>query len=111
MCGKPIYIFRELMRYLVEQRIVAPGYTAMQDMVGGALAYEERRLAGIVHDQIDPSAKDALNRLLENPQGLHEITLLKRGPRDFSNHEIRREVGRGEGVRELYDFRKGCCHI
>jgi hypothetical protein len=96
VCGKPIYIFRELLRFLAEQRIVAPGYSAMQDMVGGALAYEQRRLAEIVHDQIDPPAKKALQRLLDDTQGLHEITLLKRDPRDFSNHEIRREVERGE---------------
>ena len=96
VCGKPIYVFRELMHYLAEQRIVAPGYSTMQDMIGGALAHEQRRLAAIVHDQIDPSAKEALKRLLEDTQGLHEITLLKRDPRDFSNHEIRREVERGE---------------
>jgi TnpA family transposase len=104
VCGKPIYIFRELLRFLAEQRIVAPGYSAMQDMVGGALAYEQRRLAEIVHDQIDPPAKKALQRLLDDTQGLHEITLLKRDPRDFSNHEIRREVERGERVRELYQL-------
>ena len=43
-------------------------------------------------DHIDPPAKEALDRLLENPQGLHAITLLKRDPRDFSNQEIRREA-------------------
>ena len=43
--GKPIYIFRELTHYLLENRIVAPGYSLMQDTVGGALAYEQRRLA------------------------------------------------------------------
>ena len=32
--AKPIYIFRELMHYLAEQRIVAPGYSLMQDTVG-----------------------------------------------------------------------------
>ena len=44
VCGKPIYVFRELMHYLAEQRIVAPGYSTMQDIVGGALAHEQRRL-------------------------------------------------------------------
>jgi hypothetical protein len=76
----------------------------MQDIVGGALAYEQRRLAGIADDEVDPSAKEALKRLLEDTQGLHEITLLKRDPRDFSNHEIRREVQRGEQTRELYQL-------
>jgi hypothetical protein len=96
VCGKSIYIFRELLRFfarclvgegsvnwrccpavapdfgrsfLAEQRIVAPGYTAMQDLVGGVLAHEQRRLAEMVHDQIDPPAKKALKRLLDDTQG------------------------------------------
>jgi TnpA family transposase len=104
VCGKPIYVFRELMRYLAEQRVVAPGYSTMQDIVGSALAHEQRRLAGIMDEQIDASAKAALNRLLEDTRGLHEITLLKRDPRDFSHREIRREAERGEEMRALYDL-------
>jgi hypothetical protein len=44
MCGKPVYVFRELMHYLAEQRIVALGYSSMQDMIGRALAQEQRVL-------------------------------------------------------------------
>ena len=102
VCSKPVYVFRELMHFLAEQRVVAPGYSTMQDMVGGALAYEQRRLAAVVRDQVDLSAKKALKRLLDDRQGLHEITLLKRDPRDFSNSEIRREVERGGQIRKLY---------
>ena len=104
VCSKPIYVFRELMHFLAEQRIVTPGYSTMQDIIGGALAHEQRRLADIAHDHVDPFAKEALKRLLEDTQGLHEITLLKRDPRDFSNHEIKREVERGEEMRELYQL-------
>ena len=76
----------------------------MQDIVGGALAYERRRLADIAQNHVDQSAKEALKRLLEDTEGLHEITLLKRDPRDFSNSEIKREVQRGEQMRELYEM-------
>lgn len=102
VCGKPVYVFQDLMHFLAEQRVVAPGYSTMQDMVGGALVYEQRRLAAIIRDQVDPAAKKALMGLLDDREGLHEITLLKRDPRDFSNHEIRREVERGKQLRELY---------
>jgi hypothetical protein len=102
VCGKPVYVFRELMHSLSEQRIVAPGYSTMQDIVGGALTYEQRRLAGIAQVNVYPSARKDLERLLEDRQGLHEITLLKRDPRDFSNREIKREVQRKEEARELY---------
>jgi hypothetical protein len=56
VCGKPVYVFRELMHFLSEQRIVAPGYSTMQDIVGGALTYEQRRLAGIAQVKVYPSA-------------------------------------------------------
>ena len=48
ICGKPIYIFRELMHYLEVQRIVAPGYSFMQDVVGQAIASEHERLMAVV---------------------------------------------------------------
>jgi Domain of unknown function (DUF4158) len=104
VCGKPIYIFRELMDYLAEHRIVAPGYSVMQTIIGGALAHEQRRLAAIVKDHVDPVARAALDDLLEHPQGLHAITLLKRDPRDFSNQEIRREAGRRDEMLTLYEL-------
>jgi TnpA family transposase len=102
--SKPIYVFRELMHYLAEQRVVAPGYSTIQDIVGKALAYEQRRLAGIANDHVDQFTRKSLKRLLEDTQGLYEITLLKRDPRDFSNDEIRREVERGEQTRGLYQM-------
>src|SRR6202011_1817933 len=34
ICAKPIYVFRELIHYLADERIVAPGYSIMQDTVG-----------------------------------------------------------------------------
>ena len=104
VCSKPIYVFRELIDHLAKKRIVAPGYSTMQDIVGGALAHEQRRLATIVNDHIDPPAKEALDLLLENPQGLHAITLLKRDPKDFSNQEIRREAGRHQEMQSLYEL-------
>jgi hypothetical protein len=48
ICAKPIYVFRELIHYLADQRMVAPGYSIMEDTVGGALVDEQRRLASIV---------------------------------------------------------------
>lgn len=42
--GKPIFIFREIMNYLSEQRIVIPGYSFMQETVGKAINHEQNRL-------------------------------------------------------------------
>ena len=104
ICAKPIYIFRELIHYLADQRRVAPGYSIMQGTVGGALVEEQRRLAAQVQSHLAPSDRAALMALLQDPQGLYEITLLKRDPRDFSHGEIKNELGRGERMRPLYQL-------
>jgi hypothetical protein len=102
VCGKPVFIFQELMRFLEEERIVTPGYTALQDMVGGALTFEQNRLADIVRRRLAHTDKASLRRLLDDSEGLYEITKLKRDPRDFTYGEIKREIARGDQIRALY---------
>jgi len=106
VCSKPIYIFRELMDYLQEQRIVAPGYSFMQDAIGKALKFEHDRLITIVRNHLDASDIEALKHLLSDSQGLYEITLLKRQPKDFSLSEIKREIDRGKQIHHLYHLVK-----
>ena len=100
--AKPIYIFRELMHFLAEQRIVAPGYSFMQDTVGQALTHEQDRLSSILSQYLSASDVANLHRLVEDSPGLYEITQLKREPRDFSASEIKREIRRGEQIDDLY---------
>jgi len=104
VCSQPIYVFRELIEYLQEQRVVVPGYSFLQETVGKALLYEQNRLVSIVNRHLCPADIQALQQLLEDPQGLHEITLLKREPKDFSLKEIAREIRRGEQIHSLYDL-------
>ena len=66
VCGKPIYVFRELIHYLSEQRIVMPGYSFMQDTVGQALTYEQNRLITLIRHHLAPSEIEALTQLLDD---------------------------------------------
>jgi hypothetical protein len=102
VCAKPVYVFRELMHYLQEQRIVAPGYSFLQDTIGKALTDEQERLTNIVHNHLNDSDIEDLNRLLEDSTGLYEITQLKREPKDFNLSEIKREIHRSDQIGELY---------
>lgn len=102
VCGKPIYVFRELVHHLEEQRLVAPGYSVMQTVVGQSITYEQNRLSTVVQRHLSETDTDALNRLLEDAPGLYEITQLKREPKDFSLSEIKREIHRGEQIQALY---------
>lgn len=100
--SRPIYVFRELMAYLVRQNLVAPGYTVMQEMIGDVLQREKERLIAIAQTHLTSDALSALDNLLANPRGLYEITRIKREPKDFSIKEINEEIRRGEQIKPLY---------
>jgi hypothetical protein len=100
--SQPIYVFRDLLQYVSEQRLVAPGYTVLQDMVSQALTAEEQRLTTILQSQVSAQDRVALDRLFDDSQGLYVITQLKQEPKDFSRGEMRREVARGDVLRPLY---------
>ena len=48
----------------------------------------------------------SLKRLLDNPDGLYEVTRLKREPKNFSIKEITAELKRGKQIQELYHTAK-----
>jgi hypothetical protein len=100
--SRPVYIFRELFNYLEHQRIMIPGYTTMQDIVGKAIVYEKNRLEVAVKQDISKDSQRALDKLLTAEDSLYELTFLKREPRDFSYKEITMEVSKGESIKELY---------
>jgi hypothetical protein len=104
VCSKPIYIFREIMHDLSEKHIVVSVYSYMQDMIGKALTYEQNRLITIMRDNLKKSDIEALKQLLEDPQGLYEITQLKHEPRDFSTGELKCEIQRGKRTQPLYQL-------
>ena len=74
----------------------------MQDIVGQALTSEQDRLTTLVRHHLQNPDRETLNLLLSDSQGLYEITLLKREPKDFSPGEIKREIHRGEQIHNLY---------
>jgi TnpA family transposase len=102
VCAKPVYVFRELLHYLTEHRLVLPGYSFMQDTVGKALTWEQHRLTRLVQQHLAPADITALQRLLDETPGLYEVTQLRREPKDFSAGEIKREIQRGRQLRDLY---------
>ncbi len=101
--SKPIYVLRELLHYLTEQRLVKPGYTFLQEeLVGKALTAEVKRLATMLHTLLPSEECLALDSLLDLSDELSTITLVKRQPKDFSFGEMRREMARGEHLAQLY---------
>jgi Domain of unknown function (DUF4158) len=100
--AKPVYIFRELLHYLDEHRIVVPGYSFLQELVSTALTDEQHRLTAIVRDTLTVADTEALQHLLEEGPGLYALTQLKREPKDFSASAMKYERQRGEQLHGLY---------
>lgn len=100
--SRPVYVLRELVDLLRRERVVLPGYTFIQDVVRGALAFERKRLAGALEGLIDEDDAESLERLLADDDGLHAITTIKRQPRDFSYRQLLAEIERGQQLRALF---------
>lgn len=106
LCAKPVYVLRQLINYLADERIVLPSYTVLQDVVGKALSDEQSRLIEITQEHLRSADIKALRKLVNDADGLHEITKLKRHPKDFRITEIKREIRRGEQIKALYGTAK-----
>lgn len=100
--AKPVYIFQELLHYLDEHRIVAPGYSFLQELVSTALTEEHYRVTTMVRRALTTADTAAFEHLLEEGTGLYALTQLKREPKDFSAGAMKHERQRGEQLRDLY---------
>nr|WP_257143282.1 Tn3 family transposase [Bacillus cereus] len=102
--GKPIFIFRELINYLTTKRIIIPGYSFIQEVIGNAITYEQKRLIRIIQNQLSEADKKHLKELLYNSSGLYKITRIKHEPKDFNMNEIKREIEYGKEMYPLFQL-------
>ena len=101
---QPIFILREVLQYLTNQCIVAPGYTYLQDMVGRIVSGERRRIIRLLGEALTPAVEQQLEALLQADEGMYRISILKHEPKDFSYAELRREVERRKFFQQVYEF-------
>ncbi len=89
--SRPVYVLRELVDLLRRERVVLPGYTFLQDLVRDALAFERRRLSGVLDGLMSKEQARSIDGLLSDSEGLHQITTIKRQPRDFTYQQLLRD--------------------
>ncbi len=104
--AKPVFLFRNLLQYLENRRIVVPGYSFLQDVVSQALASERARLTAVLEAQLNKTTVDALDALYGERDGMYGITPLKHDPKDFSLRETKREIERSRSLATLYKTAK-----
>lgn len=101
---QPIYILREALQHLAHQRVVIPGYTYLQDLVGRVVAGERKRITQLLDHALTPAVEEQLAALLRADEGMYRISALKHEPKNFSYQELRQEVGRRKFFQPLYEF-------
>jgi TnpA family transposase len=103
---QPVYILREMLQHLTNQRIVIPTYTFLQDMVGRVVTYERNRITLQLDQALTSEVKTQLDSLLKADEQVYRINALKREPKDFSHYELRREIERRKFFQPLHEFAK-----
>jgi Domain of unknown function (DUF4158) len=101
---QPAFILRECLQYLKHERIVAPTYSFLQDMVGRLVAAERQRVSALLERALTKSIAQQLDAMLEADDSLYQVTLLKREPKDFSYKELLQESDRRTFFAPLYAF-------
>ena len=100
----PVFLLREMLQHLSKERIVAPAYKSLQDMVGRVISGERDRVSQLLERALKPEIRKQLEKLLEADEYLYRVSALRKEPRDFSHKELRREVDRRKLFRPLHDF-------
>ncbi|HLJ92326.1 MAG TPA: DUF4158 domain-containing protein [Gemmataceae bacterium] len=109
VCSKPIYVFRELLRWLADQRIVAPGYSTMQDAVGGALAQEQGRLAAIMDQHVDASANPPWTACSKTRRGCTPSLCSSATQRTSATRKSSAKPSVARRCKRCTTCRSGCC--
>jgi len=102
LSSQPVHILRETLQHLSNQRIVAPPYTFLQDMIGGVVTHERNRVARLLGQALTPTVEAQVDALLQADEQVYRINALKREPKDFGHNELRREVGRRKFFQPLH---------
>ena len=69
LSAQPVFILREVLQYLDHQRVVAPGYTYLQDMIGRTVAGELLRITRLLGQALKPVVERQLEALLQADEG------------------------------------------
>jgi TnpA family transposase len=101
---QPVYLLREMLQYLNQQRVVAPAYAILQDMIGRVVTGERQRMTALLDEALTPDVAQQIDALLQADESTYRITVLKREPRDFTWRELRGEVGRRQFFAPLHAF-------
>ncbi|WP_432745162.1 Tn3 family transposase [Methylobacter sp. G7] len=102
----PTFILTELIVFLNNQKIVRPGYSTLQTIIGDALTSERNRLEQLIDEIVDESARTELKKLLIREDTLSELAAIKQDSKNFSYSMMVVERQKRAALEPLYQLAK-----
>ncbi len=106
--SKPMFLFKELVRFMQKNSVVLPGYSYLQDLISNTILEEEKRLKRIIEEYLTAEHTKNLIQLLHEKSSMYEITQLKKEPKSFALQQMTEEVKKIQQLSPLYNAIKPC---
>jgi len=102
--ASPVFIFRDLINWTKQKRIVLPGSSTMeQRIIGKALTLERKRLEKILAKQLSKEHAAQMDYLINEKIGYYYgLTWLQQEAPNFNPQSIRKETNRKEIIAPLF---------
>ncbi|WP_198672839.1 hypothetical protein [Photorhabdus sp. CRCIA-P01] len=92
----PKFILQELLDYCLNNNLLRPAYSTMQNIVSCALRQEQQRLNNKFYAKIEPTIRSQLDNLLNMDDLFYKLTLIKKDQKDFHKPNLNRDFYRWE---------------
>lgn len=102
----PTFILTEIIGLLNAQKIVRPGYSTLQTIIGNALTSERRRLEQLLGDALDDMARENLQKLIVRESTLSELAAIKQDAKHFGYQVMSIERQKRLTLEPLYQVAK-----
>ena len=102
----PTFIVTELVAFLIQQKIVRPGYTTLQAIIVDVLSAERKRLGNLIEEFLDDAGITALKQLLVREDTLSELAAIKHDTKNFSYQMMVVERQKRATLEPLYQIAK-----
>lgn len=99
-------IFRELLICFDQKRVILPGRSVVQNIIGQEIVLEAKRLESLIIKLSSKRIIKLLNNLLEKKTLDYEITKLKQEPKNFDFNQIQKEIAKHKTYDPVYKFTK-----
>jgi TnpA family transposase len=102
----PTFILIELIVCLNTQKIVRPGYTTLQTIIGDALTFERRRLGILIDQALNDAARAEFQKLIVRENTLSELAAIKQDAKHFGYQMMVMERQKRATLESVYRLAK-----